>query len=394
MVAVLVRTLAVMHIAEAGGPPQHVRPWLAALARRGSLEVVAPARGFVLDLYADLGATHVVRYAPLTFPTSAIGLLERLWELTAETIRFVRLLRERRPDLVVVVTTVLPSAVVACRLTRTPVIVYAAEILDRGGLRSRVGVHVARWTERLASGITCVSHAVASQFTRGAGVLTVIPPGVDTARAAGDREGFRAAHGLTGASPCVAVVANLTSGRGQDLLLRALPGLRNRLPDVHCVFAGRPLDRSADRAYAELLRRTADDLDVSDIVTFLGFVDPVGDVYAGADIVVDPVRVKEGFPTAAIEALAAGRPVVAARAGAVPEVLRDGVDALLVPPDDSAALGGAIASLWKDDAFRARLVESGRALVAADYREEASVDAFCRFVDRVLASHPRDGRRA
>jgi glycosyltransferase involved in cell wall biosynthesis len=394
MVADLVRTLAVMHIGEAGGPPQHVRPWLAALAERGSLEVVAPAPGFVLDLYSGLGATHVVRYAPLTFPTSPIGLLGRFCDLAAETLRFVRLLRERRPDLVVVITTVLPSAVVACRLTRTPVIVYAAEILDRGGLRSRLGMQVARWTERLASGITCVSHAVASQFTRGARALTVIPPGVDIARAIGDREGFRAAHGLAGASPCVAVVANLTSGRGQDLLLRALPGLRHHLPDLHCVFAGRPLDRAADRAYAESLRQLAGDLGVSEVVTFLGFVDPVGDVYAGADIVVDPIRVKEGFPTAAIEALAAHRPVVAARMGAVPEVLRDGVDAVLVSPNNSAALVDAIAALWNDDALRARLVESGRARIAVDYREQESVDAFCRFVDRVLASHPRDGRSA
>ena len=389
-----VRTLAVMHIAEAGGPPQHVRPWLAALAERGSLDVVAPAEGFVLDLYSELGRTHVVRYAALTFPSNPVALVKRCWELAAETLRFVRLVRTVRPNLVVVVTTVVPSALLACRLTRTPTIVYAAEILDRGGVRSWVGVRVARWTERVASGITCVSRAVASQFTDRAPTLTVIPPGVDATEAPGDRNRFREAHGLTGADPCIAVVANVTSGRGQDVLLRALPALRDDLPAVHCVFAGKPLDRPADREYLDSLVQMAVELGVADRVTFLGFVVPVSDVYAGADIVVNPVRVKEGFPTVAIEALAARRPVVAACVGAVPEVLRDGIDALLVEPDDSAELATAIATLWKDQSLRARLVESGQARVLAEYHERASVDAFCSFVDRVLEGHAGDGRSA
>jgi glycosyltransferase involved in cell wall biosynthesis len=389
-----VRTLAVMHIAEAGGPPQHVRPWLAALAKRGSLDVVAPAEGFVLDLYSEIGRTHVVRYAALTFPSNPIAFVKRCWDLAAETLRFVRLVRALRPNVVIVVTTVVPSALLACRLTRTPTIVYAAEILDRGGVRSWVGVAVVRWTERLASGITCVSRAVASQFTDRARTLTVIPPGVDPTKGHGDRNRFRETHGLTGAHPCIAVVANVTSGRGQDVLLRALPTLRDDLPDVHCVFAGRPLDRPADRAYLDALVQMAAELGVADRVTFLGFVDPVADVYAGADIVVNPVRVKEGFPTAAIEALAARTPVVAASAGAVPEVLRDGIDAVLVEPDDSDELAGAIATLWRDQSLRARIVESGEARVLEGYRERASVDAFCSFVDRVLKAHAGDGRSA
>jgi glycosyltransferase involved in cell wall biosynthesis len=224
--------------------------------------------------------------------------------------------------------------------------------------------------------------------------LTVIPPGVDATEAPGDRNRFREAHGLTGADPCIAVVANVTSGRGQDVLLRALPTLRDDLPAVHCVFAGKPLDRPADRAYLDSLHHMAVELGVADRVTFLGFVVPVSDVYAGADIVVNPVRVKEGFPTVAIEALAARRPVVAACVGAVPEVLRDGIDALLVEPDDSAQLATAIATLWKDQSLRARLVESGQARVLAEYRERASVDAFCSFVDRVLEGHAADGRSA
>jgi glycosyltransferase involved in cell wall biosynthesis len=376
-----------MHIAEGGGPPQHVRPWLAALAERGSLEVVAPGRGSVLDLYAPLARTTVLSYAPLTLPTGPLALLGEAWRHLAEVARFYRHLGAQKPDLVVIVTSVIPSALVACRLTRTPAIVYAAEILERGSIRSWLGKWIVRLNVRLASAVVCASQTVAAQFSRnGRATVTTIYPGIDASRLSGERDRFRETHGISGADPCLAVLGNITAGRGQDLVIRALPLLRATFPHVHCLIAGRPLERPGDRAYLDHLERLVTELGVGDAVTFAGFVEPVADVYAAADIVVNPARVKEGLGRVAIEALAAGRPVVAARVGAIPEVLRADRDALLVEPDDSEELAAAVVRLWTDRELRLRLVASGRTRAVSTFREDVGVAAFCRVVDQVVSA--------
>jgi glycosyltransferase involved in cell wall biosynthesis len=390
------RTLAFMHLAEAHGPPQHVRPWLAALAERGSLEVVLPGPGPAVDLYAPLGQTKVIPYAPLTFPRTALEAGRLGARLVRDVRTFRRHLRRARPDVVVIATAVLPAALIAARLERIPSVVYVGEILDRtfGRNAARVagGAVVRELTQRLAGALVCCSQTAASQFERngGASVVTVYP-GVNGRVPAGDGSRFRAA--ANGDGPCLAVVGNITPGRGQDLVIRALPELQRELGGVHCLIAGVPLQRPIDIAFRPRLERLATELGVDDLVTFTGFVDPIADVYAAADIVVNPVRVEEAFGRVALEALVAGRPVVAARIGAIPELLTHERDALLVDPDDPGAIALAVRRLWQDERLRRRLVERGRERVLADFREESGVQRFVGVVEDVLRRAP-NGRAA
>ena len=383
-----------MHLGEGGGPPDHVRPWLAALAARGSLHVVAPAPGRVLDLYGELGETSSLPYAPLTFPDRAWQLPGRAAEFARDLATFRRVIARVRPDLLVVVTTVLPAAVVAGRLARVPMIVYAAEIIDGGRGRRRLAGRVLRLlTSRLATAIVSCSPAVGRVYADGRDAkLATIVPGVDLARLAGDRGGFRAAHGLDHADPCVAVVGNISRGRAQDVAVRALAWLRADLPGAHLLIAGQTLPRRADLAYRRELVELASRLGVADAVTFVGFVDPIGDVYAAADVVVNPVLVPEALGHSSLEALAAGRPLVAARSGALPELLRDGTDALLVPPGDHAAVAAAVRGLWRDPALRARLAETGRSRVLAEFTGGRDVEEFLAVVDFV--TEQRNGQGA
>jgi hypothetical protein len=383
------RSLAIMHLAEGVGPPQHLRPLLAALAERGSLDVVAPAEGPTLALYDELGAVSVLPYAPLTFPRGPRPLAGLAAGMARDVGTLRRHIRRVSPDLVVVATSVLPSALVAARLERVPTVVYVAELLDRHAARTparRAASTVVRTlTESLASGLACCSDAVARQFLppRNGTVIGTVYPGIGPQSGAGDGDAFRRAHDIVGAAPCLAVVGNITEGRGQDLVLRALHLLRRELAGVRCLFAGVVLERPLDTAYARHLRHLADELDVADLVRYAGFVDPVADVYAAADIVVNPARFTEAFGRVALEALVAGRPVVATRVGAIPEVLRDGEDALLVEPDPEA-IAAAVSRLWRDGELRNRLVESGRARALAEFGEAESVERFLALVDEVL----------
>lgn len=390
------RILVVLHLADSGGPHQHMRPWLEAVAREASLEVVVPADGRVRRLYEPLGATTVLAYEPLVFPC---GLLHAA-RLAASFVREVRTfrghIRATRPDVVVVVTTVLPAGLVAARMSRTPAVVYALELFDkryvRSALRTGAGRALATLTGTLATAIVCCSHAVADQFggrVRRRNALTTIYAGLDADRFRGDRRAARRVYGVSAADPCLAVIGNIARGRGQDLVIRALPLLRERFPDVHCLVAGVALERPLDLEFRGQLGRLARELGVADAVTFTGFVDPVADVYAAADIVINPARFNEPFGRVAIEALAAGRPVVATRVGAIPEVLRDGEDALLVEPDDPYAIASAVTSLWADEDLRRQLVAAGRTRVANEFRERDSVDRFVGVLGRILAHRPK-----
>ena len=103
-------------------------------------------------------------------------------------------------------------------------------------------------------------------------------------------------------------------------------------------------------------------------VVFLGARPDVRRLLPAFDLVVVPSVEREGLGLAALEAMDAGRPVVATRVGGLPEAIEDGRTGLLVPPRDAAALGGAIRSvLARPDAGRS-FGEAGRLRVAALFR--------------------------
>jgi glycosyltransferase involved in cell wall biosynthesis len=125
---------------------------------------------------------------------------------------------------------------------------------------------------------------------------------------------------------------------------------------------------------------------VEDRVVFSGFLDRLDDFYRAMDVVVNPARAPEAFGRVAIEALAAGTPVVSARVGAVAEVLRDDENALLISANDAPDLASAIDSLLHDRARAARLVERGRETVKDRFTVGGSVTAFLAVVDDVLGA--------
>jgi glycosyltransferase involved in cell wall biosynthesis len=376
-----------MHIPEAGGPPQHLHPWLEAAARTASVEVALPGPGSAERLYASLGTTHVLPYRAAVLPTGPRDAARLARAFVRDVRMFTDLLEARTPDLVLLATTTLPAVLVAARRVDVPVVAYAAEIYDSAGTRPVKAVAAfatRRLTQESASAIVCCSTAVARQYTG----ASTISPGIWPADVA-DRAASRRELGVVGAEPCLAVVGNIAHGRGQADLIRALPIIRRTFPRMHCLISGATLERRADQAYRATLERLVDELGVREAVTFTGFVDPVAKVYAAADIVVNPARVSEGLGRVALEALAAGRPVVSTHVGAVPEVLRDGEDALLVPPAQPAAIVDAVVALWSDQELRGRLVEAGRTRVLAEFGKEQATRRFLSVLDDVLAAHAR-----
>src|SRR5262249_36522525 len=143
-----------------------------------------------------------------------------------------------------------------------------------------------------------------------------------------DRAAVRAALGFSPPSFVVGALGRLEPRQRLDLLIEAVSRIVEVQPGLHLLFAGDGRDR-------ERLRACAAEHGVPDRLHFVSGEGSAREALGAMDVLAVPSR-SDGHGFAAIEALAAGVPVIAARAGALPEVVEDGVCGVLVPPDDVA----------------------------------------------------------
>jgi glycogen synthase len=251
-------------------------------------------------------------------------------------LRLVRMIRRERPDVVNLhfLGGPAPFLLLARILLRFKYIISLhgddVEGLARGSWFDR---WVFRTSLRRADAVTACSRYLLSQAQAiEAGIAPkgrVIYNGVDLE--------CRPVPGSTCSS--ILAVGRLMPKKGFDVLLHALASMGRELGAAHLVLIGDGPERDS-------LRMLGSDLGLNERVEFLGALDHGKAMRAiiGSQIVVIPSR-QEPFGLVALEAMAAGKPVVATRVGGLPEVL-DGADALLVEPDDPAALAEGIAAAW------------------------------------------------
>lgn len=246
-----------------------------------------------------------------------------------------------------------------------------------------------RWLVRRAAGCIFISQATAA-FQAGQGGRArrswVIPNGLELgafARMPAAAEARRSL-GLVTAGPVVGAVGRLVAWKGHDVLLRAVALLRPEWPNLEAVIVGAPEAR--DPRPLAALQQLAAELGLGGRAHFVGYRSDIPQVLAAFDVLVHSAIEPEPFGRVIIEGLAARVPVVAARAGAVPEILTDGVDGLLVSPGDPAELARAIGRLLADRDLAARLAAAGRARVEQTFTAEGVARAVERVYEELLCS--------
>jgi glycosyltransferase involved in cell wall biosynthesis len=202
----------------------------------------------------------------------------------------------------------------------------------------------------VASGLLPAARVIALPGGADAEAFRPRAPGADVRQRLGARDG----------AMLVGLVAGLRVMKGHAIVLDALARLRARgvAPSVAFVGRGR---------WEERIRRLVKDAGLDDRVAVTGFASDLPAVMAALDIALYVPIESDGMSRVVFEYLAAGRPLIAARTGVVPEVLHDGEDALLVPAGESEPLAEAIARLTGDAALRARLGAAGRRLIEEKY---------------------------
>jgi len=204
---------------------------------------------------------------------------------------------------------------------------------------------------------------------------SVIPNGVDLARFATPMGpcGIRRELRMPDDGLLIGVVARLEPEKGHRYLIEAMPRIVAASPSAWLVIVGDgSLDREL-RAQAASLPRPA-----RDRLAFTGRRDDVSAVTADLDVAVLP-SLREAQGISLLEAMARRRPVVASSVGGIPEVITHGLDGLLVPPGDPAALADAVTVLLGDSDLRRTLGEAGHRTVA----ERFSIDAQVRRIEDV-----------
>lgn len=345
-----------------GGPASHATALAEFLHRRGhTVEVVT---------------TAAVAPEPRAYPVH--------WVSRRSGIRHLRsaLLVRRcvRGADVVYATSMIRRAAIGARFARRPIVakLVSDEVFERatrsgrytgtldefqrvGGPRARFLRTTRNAALRSACHVFCPSaylRDIALQWGLDPARVSVLPNPAPELPALPSRDTLRAELGLGG--HVLAFAGRLGPQKALGVALESVAAV----PDVTLVVAGDGPDRAA-------LERRAKGLGLEGRVRFEGSVsrEQVLRLFRAADASILS-SAWENFPHAVVEALAVGCPVIATKVGGVPEVVRDGVNGLLVPPNDASALAAAIRRFFDDGELRRRLADAAPGSVAG-FTEDA-----------------------
>lgn len=337
--------------------------------------MVLPDRGELAEPLETVGAEVLTR--PLAVlrrrHLSAAGIARLASSARREGPELAALAADRGAALVVCNT-----SVVLARPPGLPRVLHVREIY--AGAAGRVASSawpLLRSRLERAAALICVSQAVADQF-RDPERVHVVHDGLPRVTERMPRAQARADLGVPEHAFVAALLGRISDWKGQDVLALALADPALAQIGAIGLVAGDPFPGD-DRALTELERIGEP---VGDRLRLLGFRPDLDRILGAADVVVVPSKRPDPLPNSAIEALAAGLPVVAAAHGGLPEIVRDGQTGVLVTPNDPGALAAAMRALADDPAGRERMGVAAR----TDARERFAPERTLAGVDAVYRS--------
>ena len=396
-----IRILRVIGRLNVGGPALHVAYLSAGLAERGyettlvagNVERGEDSMAFVAE---NLGVP-VIRLGEMRRDISPVR------DVRA-TAYLARLIRETRPHILhthmAKAGGVGRIAALVAREARPPVIVHTfhGHVLRHYFDPVRNGAFrlLERWLARKTTTLVAVSPQVRDELVElriaPAEKFVVVRLGIELAERVGADDGRVEQRRLLGIPPdrfVVGWIGRMTAVKRTEDVLLTFRRLRESGVDACLCLVGDGPDRPA-------LERRAKELGIMRETLFLGFQHEVAPFYGAFDALLLP-SVSEGTPVSAIEALAAGKPVVATRVGGVPDVVRDGEDGLLADAGAVDDLSERLTRLARDPALRERMGTAGRERVVNRYgvgRLVDEMDSLYRSLLEASSSSSSTSRRA
>lgn len=254
------------------------------------------------------------------------------------------------------------------RLVGVPVIIGSELTIGQAG---RLGKLATKLTNPLTDAVEVNSEtggrAVVTDLGVPAEKVEVVLPGLDldAFSCTKNRSSIRSQIGVQEHQHLVLYIGRLRSVKGVEYGIKAFARAAEANPTLHLALAG-------DGEQRDYLENLAYDLGISKRATFLGERSDLPDVLSAADSVLMP-SLREGFPRVAIEAMAASKPVIATKVGAISEAIIDDNSGILVVSRDVPAMSTAINHLTGDSDLQARLGANARTRVENHYSAELYV---------------------
>lgn len=300
---------------------------------------------------------------------------------------FLRAMRRSGPDLIhahLEFASILGS--VSGKLNGTPV-VATLHTLDAPAMGNRRDMR--RWLmyrclASFADRVICLTQANADIALRtglGRAPIMILPNGVETddfdAPPQTDRATLRRQFGISESAPLAISVCVLRPEKGLDRLMKAFPDVARALPGARLLIVG-------NGPMMEPLKELAAQNGLTGQVHFAGYRMDVADVMRAADVFVLPT-IFDAQPTVIMEAMAARLPVIATTTAGIPDMVQDGANGTLVPPDDVPALARALSDMLADPARGRQMGEAGRQRVVAEFSIDQQIARLGDLYDSLIS---------
>lgn len=345
--------------------------------RGADAHVAIPDSGELVSELKKVGAqVHILDTAVFRREALSAGGIARLLLKTPISVaRLMRLMKREGFDLVHTNTGVTVGGAIAARLSGIPHVWHFREILSEFGLLLRVYEPIVLL---LSSRLIFITEAVANQFSlngfRKKG--EVIYDGIQI-------EEYNAKPETLGENTIITSIGRLAPYKGQDILIRAIAEAISLNVNLEAYIVG---DVYGDRHEFRLkLKNLAAKLELTDKIHFTGFCDNVQPFLEKCNIFVLPSIRQEGLGIVMLEAMAAGRAVIATNGGGAREIITDGEDGLLVPPGDVGSIAKAIVRLARDTEARCRLASAGNEKVKLKFSKQVMVDNILKLFEEILS---------
>lgn len=301
-----------------------------------------------------------------------------------------RLIEAERIDLVYTNTLAVWVGALAAARTGRPHLWHVHEIVDRPvPLRAFLRYFVPRRSER----VVCVSRAVRDQLlvtpraqARGVLLLNGVEPTEWMTVSGAD---VRAELGCAPDDVLIGMIGRISTFKAPDLFVSAASSLLRQHPHLRLCIAGDVVP--GEREMLERVRQLIAASPAPDRIHLLGFRQDVPSITAALDILVVSSRGTETCSLSSVQAMLAGKPVVATDVGAMRETVSDGETGLIVPREDHEALAQALDMLVQDPDRRAAMGRAGQQRARAMFALERQVREFNAILTAVCRAVPRPG---
>lgn len=282
---------------------------------------------------------------------------------------------------------------IAAILARVPVVLWMVHSQDnswKGKLHILIDKLLERFTDRIITNSESVKNITIKHENLNLDKFNVIYNGINLKnfRIGKQQSNFKYIFGINDKRPVITTIGHLIESKGHGYLLQAAPFILKKYPKTVFLMVGKEGD-SRDGNTKKKIEKLIKELEISNNVILTGLRQDIPEILEMTDIFVLPAIIREGFGLVIIEAMAMGKPVVATKVGAIPEVVENGKTGILVSPADSEELAEAILELLGDKEKASYMGMMGRKRVEEKFNSQIMIKKLENLYDPLLRKKKR-----